>query len=330
MAKLAVTMACGPYDRMQALENGAVQPEGIDLTYVPIQSPPEIFARMVKTHAFDVSEMSLSMYMTLKGIGQFPFIAIPVFPLRMFRHAFIFINKQAGIATPKDLQGKRVGVMQYRQTAGLWIRGLLQHEYGVDLDSIAYFEGGVNAPRAPDQDLDLRPLKDIRIEHIGDKKCLNAMLDSGEIDAYFGAHAPQALKENPATVGRLFPDHRTIERAYYEKTGVFPIMHTLVMSESFHARHPWVAEAMYKACEEAKRWSIEQMRFSGALRYMLPWLLDEIDEMDRLFGANPWPYGLEPNRKTLDMMAQFLVDQHFVARKMDIDPLFAPIVSWAE
>jgi 4,5-dihydroxyphthalate decarboxylase len=330
MAKLAVTMACGPYDRMQALENGAVQPEGIDLTYVPIQSPPEIFARMVKTNAFDVSEMSLSMYMTLKARGHFPYIAIPVFPLRMFRHAFIFINKKAGIQAPKDLQGKRVGVMQYRQTAGLWIRGILQHEYGVDLGSISYFEGGVNAPRPPDEDLDLRPLKEIRIEHIGDQKNLNAMLEAGEIDAYFGARAPKAMKTNSAVVGRLFPDHRAVERAYYAKTGVFPIMHTLVMHEDFHDKHRWVAEAMFKACEKAKHWAIEQMRFSGALRFMLPWLLDEIDEMDQLFGANPWPYGIEANRATLEMMAQFLVDQHFVATKPAVDPLFAPIVSWAE
>jgi 4,5-dihydroxyphthalate decarboxylase len=323
-------MACGPYDRMQALENGVVQPEGIDLTFVPIQSPPEIFARMVKTNAFDISEMSLSMYLTLKARGTFPYIAVPVFPLRMFRHAFIFINKQAGISQPADLAGRRIGVMQYRQTAGLWIRGILQHEYGVDLESMRYFEGGVNAPRPPDEDLDLRPLKDMRITHIGGQKNLNAMLETGEIDAYFGARAPKAIKTNPSKVGRLFPDHRAVERAYWEKTGIFPIMHTLVMHESFHASHPWVAEAMYKACEAAKRWCVEQMRFSGALRYMLPWLLDEIDEMDAMFGGDPWPYGLEPNRKTLEAMAQFLVDQHFVASKPAIDPLFAPIVSWAE
>src|SRR5262245_56780229 len=127
MAKLPITMACGPYDRFHALEHGIIQPEGIDLTYVPVQSPPEIFARMVKTNAFHVSEMSLSMYLTLKAREEFPYIAIPVFPLRMFRHAFIFINKRSGIKTPKDLEGRRVGVMQYRQTAGLWVRGILQH-----------------------------------------------------------------------------------------------------------------------------------------------------------------------------------------------------------
>lgn len=328
MAKLSVTMACGPYDRMQALETGVIQPEGIDLTYIPIQSPPEIFARMVKTNAFDVSEMSLSMYLMLKGRSEFPYVALPVFPLRMFRHSYIFINTKAGIATPKDLEGKRVGVMQYRQTAGLWIRGILQHEYGVDLDSIHYLEGGVNNGRAPDEDLDLRPLKDISIRHIGAEKNLNDMLNKGEIDAYFGARSPKSLGNG--TVDRLFPHYRQVERAYYEKTKVFPIMHTLVIREEFHRRHPWVAEAIYKACEAAKAWCLEQMRFSGALRYMIPWLFDDIDEMDRMFGKNPWPYGLEPNRKTLELMARFLADQHFVKKPIKIDDHFTPIVSWAE
>jgi 4,5-dihydroxyphthalate decarboxylase len=329
MAKLALSLACGPYDRMQALEKGIIQPEGIDLTYIPIQSPPEIFSRMVKGHAFDLSEMSLSLYLTMKGRGDFPFVALPVFPQRMFRHGFIFINANKGIKTPKDLNGRKVGVMQYRQTAGMWIRGALQYEYGVDLDSLEYFEGGVNAVRPPDEDMDLRPIKYVPIHHIGGSKTLDAMLKSGEIDAYFGARSPKSFDPN-GTVRRLFPDYRSEEHRYFKKTGIFPIMHTLVIREELYKRQPWIAESMFKALNESKAWCLEQMRFSGSLRYMLPWLFDHIEEMDELFGADPWPYGLEPNRVTLETMARMLVDQHFLAKRLDVDDLFAPIVGWTE
>lgn len=140
----------------------------------------------------------------------------------------------------------------------------------------------------------------------------------------------KGFEDNSAVVGRLFVNHREAERAYWAKTCIFPIMHTLVMHRRFHEQHPWVADSIYKACERAKEWCLERTRFSGALRYMLPWLLDEIDEMDGLFGDNPWPYGVEPNRRTLEMMSQFPVDQGFIEQDVDIGQMFVPIVSWAE
>jgi 4,5-dihydroxyphthalate decarboxylase len=329
MTRLPLTFACGPYDRMEALDRGIVQPEGIDLRYIAIQSPPEIFARMIKTRSFDVAEMSMAHYVIMRLRGEFPYVAIPVFPSRVFRHGYVFVNRDAGIADAKDLEGKRVGVQEYRQTAGVWVRGILRHEYGVDLDSIRWVEGGVNVPRAPDEDMDIRPVRKLPIEIIPGDRTLNGMLEAGEIDAYFGARRPDAL-DNGRNVARLFPDYRAREKAYYEKTGFHPIMHTVVIREELYREHPWIAESLYKACEEAKAWALKQMRFSGAQRLMLPWLYDEIAEMDALMGKKAWAYGLEPNRATLEAFLAYLVEQHFLEAVVPIEDLFAPIVAWSE
>src|SRR5437867_6079405 len=167
MPNLALTMACGPYDRTEPLRSGNVRPEGIDLTYLPIQSPPEIFARMIGKQSFDLSEMSCSMYIILRTKGDFPFLALPIFPSRLFRHGFIFVNTDSGIRSPKDLEGRRVGVPEFRQTAAVWIRGILQREYGVALDRVHWLEGGVNAPRRPDTVMDLRPEEHQAVGSVG-------------------------------------------------------------------------------------------------------------------------------------------------------------------
>jgi len=331
MGNLSLTMACGPYDRFEALRTGIVRPEGIDVTYLAIQSPPAIFAQVVKKGSFDISEMSASMYLTLKARqnDNFPFIAVPIFPLRMFRHGYIFVNKQSGIKTPKDLEGKRVGVPEYRQTAAVWIRGLLQSEYRVSLETIRWYEGGANKSRGHDPTMDLRPQKQVPVETIGEGKTLSHMLAVGEIDALVGARRPDSLGSSP-NVARLFPNYREVEREYYIKTGIFPIMHVLVIKESLYREKPWIAESIYKACEEAKFWCLKQMRFSGAIRYMLPWLFADIDELDEVFGKDPWPYGIEPNRGTLETLILYLVDQSFLSSAVTLEDMFAPIVTWNE
>ena len=329
MNKLPVTMACGPYDRMQALSLGIIQPEGIDLRYIGVQSSPEIFARMIKTRSFDVAEMSLAHYCIMRTRGEFPYIAIPVFPSRVFRHGYIFINKNAGISTAKDLEGKRIGVQEYRQTAGVWVRGILQHEFDVDLDTVKWIEGGVNEPRAPDDDMDLRPTRALNLEIIPGHRTLNDMLEAGEIDAYYGARRLDAF-DNGQNVVRLFPNYRELEKDYYRKTGFHPIMHTLVIREELFQEHPWMAESLYKACQASKTWAIKQMKYSGAQRLMLPWLFDEIAEMEELMGKNAWAYGVEANRPILTAFMQYLVDQHFLEKAAPIDDLFTPIVAWSE
>ena len=330
MGNLSLTLACGAYDHMEALSRGLVQPVGVDLTFLGIQSPPEIFARMIKTDAFDISEMSLSMYFTLRTKGSFPYVAIPVFPARAFRHAYIFGNRELGIHSPKDLEGQRIGVQQYRQTAATWIRGILQHEHGVDLSGCTWVEGGVNGARPPDKDMDLRPAHKIDIVSAPAGKSINDLLISGEVAAYFGARAPNAFKTH-SQIERLFPDYRKTEREFFKKTGIYPIMHALVMREELHRDKPWVAENIVKACEESKKWALSQMRFTGTMRYMVPWLNHEVEEVDALFGGDPYPYGIEPNRKTLETLMQYLVDQGFVtAPAPQVDDMFAPIVAWGE
>ena len=329
MANLPVTVACGPYDRMEAIRTGAVQIEGIDVTYVAIQSPPEIFARMIKNQAFDVAEMSMAHYLISRSRGTFPFIALPVFPSRLFRHGFIFVNQRTGISAPEDLAGRRIGVQEYRQTATVWIRGLLRDECGVDLSGVRWFEGGVDVPRRPDQDMDLRPVTDLSIETIGPGETLNDKLAAGEIDALIGARRPAALGRHP-DVTRLFPDYRATERDYFARTGIFPIMHTLVMREDLYRAQPWVAESLVKGFEAAKAWALEQMRFSGAMRYTLPWLYDDLDEVDALFGGDCWPYGIAANRTTLDAFVGYLIDDGFIAAGVALDEMFTPIVGWEE
>ncbi|MDC0033858.1 hypothetical protein OAJ57_04775, partial [Alphaproteobacteria bacterium] len=329
LKKLPITFACGPYDRMEALNLGIIQPEGIDLRYVAIQSSPEIFARMIKTRSFDVAEMSMAHYFISRIRGEFPYIAIPVFPSRVFRHGYIFVNKNAGISTAKDLERKRIGVQEYRQTAGVWVRGILQHEFNVDLNTVKWIEGGVNEPRPPDNDMDLRPTRALDLEIIPGDQTLNDMLEAGEIDAYYGARRLDAL-DNGQNVVRLFPNYRELEKAYYRKTGFHPIMHTVVIREELFQKHPWMAESLYKACEASKAWAMQQMKYSGAQRLMLPWLFDEITEMEELMGSQAWAYGVEANRPILEAFMQYLVDQYFLEKLTSIDDLFAPIISWSE
>ncbi|MPZ87623.1 MAG: PhnD/SsuA/transferrin family substrate-binding protein [Nitriliruptorales bacterium] len=323
MGSIPITLACGPYDRMEALRARLVQPEGVDLTYVPVQSPPELFARMIKKRSFDLSEMSLSLYIQLRARGDFPFVALPVFPSRMFRHGYIFVNRRSGIEAPKDLAGKRVGVQEYHQTAGVWIRGILASEYGVDLTTIRWREGGVNASRPPDE-LDLRPAGELDIEFIGDRICLDELLAAGEIDAYLGARRPRSYATS-ADVDRLFPDYRSVERDFWSRTKIFPMMHTIVFREEVIEAHPWLAESMFKAFRESKRWCLEQMRFSGSSRYTLPWLHADLEEIDDLFDGDPWPYGLEENRKALEAFIGHLVDQRFLDTPAPIEEFFLPL-----
>ena len=323
---LRLTLACGPYDRTEALRTGMVRPEGIDLTYVAIQSPPEIFARMVANEAFDVSEMSCAHALIHRGRGTFPFVSIPVFPSRMFRHGYIFVNTTARIRTPQDLEGKRIGVPEYSQTAAVWIRGLLQHEYGVRLETIRWVSGGVNAPGRPDV-LVNRPAG-VPIARVQDRT-LNDLLVQGEIDALIGARRPDALGKDPR-VARLFPDYRELEREYYRKTRIFPIMHTVVIREALYREQRWIAESLYKAFTEAKAWCQAQMRFSSALRYTVPWLQADLEEMAEVFGPDPWPYGLEANRHVLSTLVAYLVEQHLLPKPIALEELFVPLTLLGE
>ena len=329
MPDLALTMACGPYDRTEALRYGRVRPEGVNLQYVAMQHPSEIFTRMLQDREFDIAEMGCSLHLSSHGKSDYPFVALPVFPSKLFRHGFIFINTGAGIDGPKDLEGKKVGVPAFGRTglsqaAAVWIRGILQDEYGVSLDRINWYLGPLDVPGATDISSG-RPEKEISLQAVPGGKALSDMLESGELDAVLGAQAPSCYGRS-GRVRRLFPNHREMEREYYRKTGIFPIMHTLVMKKELHQAHPWLAQSIYDAMVEAKRVCLGEMRFTGASRYTLPWLHDDLDEIDDVFGGDSWPYGIGPNRKSLETLQGYLIDQGFAQSTHPLEEMFIPVV----
>jgi 4,5-dihydroxyphthalate decarboxylase len=324
MSRLSLTFACGHYDRTEALRTGIVRPEGIDLNYLAIEAPREIFDRMVGGLEFEVSELSASEYICLTGAGKSQFVALPVFPSRAFRHSFIYINKKAGIRSPKDLEGKRVGVALYTQTAAIYIRGHLAQQYGVDLSKIHWVQGAVEQAGTHGKPHSLPVLKPVDLVQSDSPHSLGDLLASGEIDALIGSRRPLTLGVHP-DVARLFPDFREIERDFYQQTKIFPIMHLVAIRKDVYEAHPWVANSLYKAFVEAKNWSLARMHFSGSTSTMMPWHAAAVDEIDEIFGGDPWPYGVEPNRPTLDAFMKMLVEQDFIERPIPIDDLFVPL-----
>jgi len=326
MSGLRLTFACSLYDRMLPLYTGEVRPEGIDLDYVAIDSPREIFDRMAGGLEFDVAEMSGSEFISRKSAGECPFVAIPVFPSRVFRHGFIAINRASGIRTPKDLEGKRIGVPLHTMTAAIWIRGHLQHEYGVDLSTIHWVQGSINSPGAHGNPTVLPPVKSVPIEINNSGKSLSQLLDEGAIDATIGTSLPLAIRHNPE-IRRLFPDYREIEKKFYARTGIFPIMHLVAIRRDVYDKHPFIATSLYKAFCESKDRALAKMRYTGALRYMLPWMTADLDEIDEVFGGDPWPYGVAANAPTLEALVTYMVEQSVIAAPLRVDELFVPTTS---
>ncbi|HLH76470.1 MAG TPA: ABC transporter substrate-binding protein [Candidatus Binataceae bacterium] len=323
MSQLKVSFACGLYDRMLALYTGEVRPVGIDLNFLAIDSPRDIFDRMGGGLEFDACEMSSSEYISRLAGGDCPLVAIPVFPSRVFRHSFICVNRKAGIKSAKDLEGKRVGVPLYTMTAAVFIRGLLQHEYGVDLSRIQWVQGAINSAGAHGRPSAPPLLRPVHIEINDSGKSLNQLLVEGKIDAIAGTSVPAAIRTNPDIV-RLFPNYREVEKQYYKRTGIFPIMHLVVIRRELYQQHRFVASSLYEAMCDAKKIALSKMRYAGATRYMLPWLSDDLEEIDQLFGADPWPYGIEANRPTLEALVNYLVEQGLIDRPLPLDQIFVP------
>ncbi len=326
MARLALTFACCRYDRMEAIREGNVGVEGVDLTCLTLKSGRNVFDRMVGGQEFDVAELSASEFVSLTGRGDCPFVALPVFPSRVFRHGYIFVNARSGIRAPKDLEGRRIGLPLYTQTAALWARGHLTHQFGVDLNGVRWVQGAVESasthgkPHAPPL------LKPVTIEQNESGKSLDRMLADGDIDALIGSRKPESFGRDPDVV-RLFPNYRALERELYLQSRIFPIMHLVAIRRSVYERHPWVATSLYGAFVESKRRAQARMRYGGSLSYMLPWQLAEIEEIDTVFGGDAWPYGVEPNRPTLEALVRYMVEQHFIAKPMPVEDLFVRIHS---
>ena len=323
MPNVPITLASGFYDRMHALYTGDVKPAGIDLTFMPIDDPRQIFDRMGGGLEFDASEMSMSEHVTKLIAGNSPLVAVPVFISRVFRHQFIFINTRSGIRHPKDLEGRRIGVPLYVQTAAVYIRGMLQHEYGVDLSTIRWVQGAMEHPGTHGKPSVLPLLKKINLEQNASGRSLNQLLEDGEIDAITTASIPEPYGRNPA-IQRLFPNFREVEADYFKRTKIFPIMHVLAIKRSVYEKHPFIATSLHNACCESRALAIAKMRDVGALRFMLPWLVADFHEIDDVFGDEFWPYGVEPNRATLEALVTYLHEQAMIPRTIPIEELFVP------
>lgn len=322
MSKLKLTFACWNYDRTRALMDGSIQPDGIDLNYLnlPVE---ETFFRMLRHREFEMAEMSLSSYTVSMFREPRPFVAIPVFPSRFFRHSCIYVNAQSGIREAKDLIGKRVGNPEYQMTAPVWIRGILSDHYGVPVDSVTYYTGGEEEPgRSEKIRLDLPP--NIKVERIGPEQTLSQMLLDGEIDALYTARMPSSFLKGGGRVRRLFEDYEPVERNYFRETGIFPIMHTVVLRRDVYEAHPWIAQSMMKALAQSQQRCYEDLYETAALKTMLPWLTSHVEQAKHEMGDDFWPYGYEKNEATLRTFLRYSYEQGLSKRLLDPRELFAP------
>lgn len=320
MARLPLKIAFGNYDRTRALIDGRVKPEGIDLD-IHVLRPRVMFPRMLDHQEFDICELSLASYAALKARGNCPFIAIPVPVSRFFRHSCIYVRTDAGIRKPQDLKGKRVGTTQYGSTAATYIKGMLQDDYGIQAADMLWFMGGLTAPTQPPLiPLELPPA--IRIEFLPSGQTLEQMLLDGELDALFSIYLPSIFVQGSPRIQRLFTDFKAVEQDYYHRTGIFPIMHTIVIREDVHQAHPWVAASIYQAFCQAKDLATGTLYDTDALHLTLPWLIDHIEEAWRVFGKDYWAYGLQPNRPAIDAVGRYVHEQGLAPRTIQADEMF--------
>ena len=318
---MRLTLACWDYDRTRALMDGSVAPEGIELVYLN-QPAEETFFRMMRYREFDCSEMSLSSYVASLQGNDPPFVAIPVFPSRFFRHSCIFVSAKSGIRQPSELKGRRVGVPEYQMTAPVWIRGILSDDHGVNVTDVEHFSGGEEEP-GRDEKLKLNLPSTIRLKAIPSDKTLSRMLADGELDALVTARAPSTFHKEPDKVRRLFPNYVEVEKEYYRRTKIFPTMHTIVIRRDVYAANPWVAQSLTKAFTAAKAKAYALYDQTAALPAMVPWLTAELEEARREMGADWWPYGLEPNRRVLETFLRYHHEQGLSKRLFKPEELFA-------
>ena len=312
------------YDRTLALITGEVQPEGIELEYV-VDLPNLIFRRMFSTEEFDGSELSSSNFIIGRSRGDERFVALPIFPSRVFRHNSIYVNVSAGIERPEDLRGKRVGVPEYLQTANFWARGILQDEYGVDFRKLRYRTGGTNKPGRKER-LPLRLPDHMDVKPIAADRSLNEMLLAGEIDAIMSPGPPKAFVDGHPNVRRLIDDPPAAERAYYARTRIFPILHFVGIRRALVAEHPWLPELVFAAFVEAKKIAMQKigaLAAAGANPITLPWFAAEVARTRALMGHDFWTYGIAANRRELEAMCRYSMEQYLSERPLTVEELFA-------
>jgi len=320
MPNLKLTLACWDYDRTRPLMDGRVKPDGIDLD-IKVLRPRQSFQRMLDNREFQVSELSLASYAALTARGDCPFVAVPVAMSKIFRHSCIYVRTDAGITKPEDLRGKRVGTGQWGSTGLCFMRGFLQHDYGVKAEDMHWFMGGLTG--TPDKQLIPMNLPSaIKLDYLKQGQALEDMLAAGELDALLSLFIPNMFINGSPRIARLFPNFKEVERDYYERTKILPIMHTVVVREDVHREHPWVAKSIYQAFCAAKAIAVDGLYDTDALRVALPWLIDHVEENWRVFGKDFWAYGVEPNRPTWEAIGRFVHEQGLAPRIVTPQELF--------
>jgi 4,5-dihydroxyphthalate decarboxylase len=318
-ARVHLTLATTDYDHVRDLVNGVVRPEGTVLTafVLPVE---EIFYRFIKNREWDVSEMSFGKFIGYASQGNSPFVGIPVFPSRVFRHSAFYVRSDRGLSTPKDLEGKRVGIPEWAQTAGIYARGYLSETAGVDLRKIHWVQAGMNQA-GREEKVEFKLPAGIQYEQRRDTS-ISDMLLSGEVDAAISARVPDAFGKGAGKIVRLYPNYRVEEMRYHADTGIYPIMHVMAMRRAVFERYPWVAMNLFKTFDEAKRRSLERIQDLTASRIPVPWAAAIASEWGEKFGDDPFPYGLEENRKTLDAFCRFAHAQGVTEKRLTPDELF--------
>ncbi len=322
MIKLRISFASCPYDRLNPIISGRVPIEGCACNFFPLR-PEELFPRVYSTQDFDITEISASSHILTTLRGDAHYLGIPAFVSRVFRHGDIYIRTDRGIRTPQDLRGRIVGVPEYQMTAALWIRGILSDEYGVKTSEIRWRNGGLQKPGRGERTPISLPAS-IELETIPAGKSLSGMLADGEIDALITAVQPNCYAQMAPNVGRLFPEFRAAEEAYYRKTGMFPIMHMMAVRKSLAEQHPWLAGNILKACLQARDIAAEEMKSTGMFYAMLPWLSDDLARAHAVMGPNMWPYGANANRMELEAMLRWSFEQGLAPRHGTVEEIFAP------
>jgi 4,5-dihydroxyphthalate decarboxylase len=320
-SRIPLTLACWDYDRTEPLRDGTVRPDGIDLTYLSLPVE-ETFYRMLRYREFDAAEMSLSSYL-LSTLTDSPFIAIPVFPSRMFRHNSVYLPAQSRVEQPADLVGGVVGVPEYEVTAAVWIRGIFAERHGLPVRGVRYRTGGIHQAGRVEK-MPLRLPAGIQVDPIPTGRTLVDMMCSGELDALYTPRTPRAGAGNQHRIRPMFPQVRQVEEEYFRETGIFPIMHTVVLRRDVYEKHPWIAGSLYKAFHTAKNLVQQRLDELAALRYLLPWMYDDLARTRALMGDDYWSYGLAANETTLKTFLRYAHEQGLSQHRVQPAELFAP------
>jgi 4,5-dihydroxyphthalate decarboxylase len=319
---LKLKFACGEYDRTIPFRTGDVKAKDIDLEYTP-QAPELTFLQQLKDMRYDVSEMSMSAYIQMRVKGRDDFIALPVFPSRVFRHSALYVRADSDIRQPKQLRGKRVGIGYYQMSGAVWARGALMDDYGVKPDEMIWVSGMEQRASATADQVD--QLADMVEGTKRSKPKLEVMLEAGEIDALLSVHTPRAMARNEGTVRYLFENCRDVEEDYFRRTGIFPMMHTIVVKRSTYEQNPWIAQSLFDAFSEAKRRAMENIYETNALAVVAPFIVHDIERTRALMGVDYWPYGIAANRNSIMTFIRHLKDQEIIAHEPAVTDLFLPL-----